>query len=98
MCLIHLSGPDSLRLHGDLNHLHVGHRTISLTFKPQEHVSFFFFRKKGERSGTKRRNRGPGHDIRTLALYWELDLRIHESNLDYTQQSRAATRITHAFT
>lgn len=32
MCLIHLSGPDSLDLHGDLDQLHVGHRTVSLTF------------------------------------------------------------------
>lgn len=33
MCFIHLSGPDSLSLRGDLSHLHVGHRTISLTFQ-----------------------------------------------------------------
>lgn len=32
VCLIHLAGLDSLSMHGDLNHLHVGHRSISLMF------------------------------------------------------------------
>lgn len=32
-CLVHLSGLDSLSLYGDLDELHVGHGTVSLTFK-----------------------------------------------------------------
>lgn len=32
MCLIHLTGPDSLSMHGDLNHFHVGHRTVSFGY------------------------------------------------------------------
>ena len=49
MCLIHLSGPDSLRLLGDLKHSHVGHRTSSLTFGYRTH-----FQWQGPREGETR--------------------------------------------